>query len=106
MATCVTVNGRAAHMQDQLANRCYKLAAGTYVCLLGVSLFILSSPPGKLGIYITMSALGLAAYFLGKGLKRGLAVLLVVTAMCLSVVEYKRGQQLHQKLHDIGQSAR
>jgi hypothetical protein len=88
-------------MQAQLGNRWFKLVTITYVSLLVVSFFILSAPPGKLGIYITLVVLGVAACFLGKGFLRVLAFVLVLLALCLSMVECKRGQELHQKLHEI-----
>ena len=88
-------------METQITNKWFKVTTGAYVCLLVVSFFILSAPPGKFGIYITMGALAVGACFLGKSFLRMLAVLLLVLAFILAAVEYKRGQDLHEKVHEI-----
>lgn len=88
-------------VQPQLGNRWFMIVIMAYLFLLVVSFFILSAPPGRLGIYITLALLGVVAYLLGKRFFRVLALFLVVLALFLSVVEYKDGKKLHQKLNEV-----
>lgn len=107
MARSVIANGKPSGiMQTQLVNRWFKLVTAAYFCLLAVSFFVLSAPPGKLAIYITMAVLAVGGFFFGKSFFKVLAILLLAFALYLAFVEYKRGQELHQKLQEIHNQAK
>ena len=93
-------------MQTQPSTKSCKLLIAGYCCLLLWSFLDLSAPPGKLAVYVGMGILALIAYVLGKGFLRGLAAGLFFVALCLAVVEYNRGQELHQRLHEIRDRAK
>ena len=72
-----------------------------YICIYCVSLLVLASPPGKVGLYAAMSVIMLGAFPGERGIKRIVILGLCIVGLILVGVECKRGEVLKDRIDDI-----